>query len=163
MNTHNGTHVDAPLHFVPNGETVDTLSLDALIGPATVVDVGDVDRIDAQVLEQHVPAGTRRLLLRTKNSTHISNEFTTTFVALTADASQWIADHNIDLVGIDYLSIALYKGDTETHTHLLSNGVVIVEGLVLTNVEPGEYDFACLPLLLEGAEGAPARAVIRKR
>ena len=162
-NVHNGTHIDAPLHFTPGGATIEQLPLEPFIGNATVVDIPDVDAITAADLNRCVPAGTERLLLRTRNSFERTSAFNTAFVGLTVDAAHWIVDAGIRLVGNDYPSIAVYKGDAEIHLALMRAGVGILEGIVLDNVEPGEYQLICLPVLIKGAEGAPARAVIRRR
>lgn len=163
---HTGTHVDAPLHFLADGTDVTQLSLDALIGPAVVAALPNVDVITARDLEAlNLPADTRRLLLRTRNSAiwqRGDREFHTDFVALTVEAAHWVVARGILLIGVDYLSVQIFGGDPQTHIALLQAGVVIVEGLNLTEVAPGPYELICLPLKLAGAEGAPARAVLRK-
>ncbi|HPE71181.1 MAG: cyclase family protein [Candidatus Competibacteraceae bacterium] len=163
---HTGTHVDAPLHFLADGADVTHLSLDALIGPAVVAELSDLEVIAARDLEAlNLPADTRRLLLRTRNSAiwqRGDREFHTDFVALTVEAAQWVVARGIRLIGVDYLSVQIFQGDPQTHIALLQAGVVIVEGLNLTEVAPGPYELICLPLKLAGAEGAPARAVLRK-
>jgi arylformamidase len=164
LGVHTGTHVDAPVHFLPNGADVTALPLDVLTGEAYVVHLPDVSAISAEVLErQPLPAGATRLLFRTRNSdlwARGDNEFSADFVALTEDAARWVVDHAIRLVGIDYLSIQRYKDGTDTHRILLGAGVVVVEGLNLAHIVPGRYDFYCLPLKLLGADGAPARAIL---
>ena len=163
---HTGTHVDAPLHFLADGTDVTHLSLDALIGPAVVAELSDLEVIAARDLEAlNLPADTRRLLLRTRNSAiwqRGDREFHTDFVALTVEAAQWVVARGIRLIGVDYLSVQIFQGDPQTHIALLQAGIVIVEGLNLTEVAPGPYELICLPLKLAGAEGAPARAVLRK-
>lgn len=162
---HTGTHVDAPLHFLADGADVTRLALDALIGPAVVAVLPDVDAITAADLEAlNLPADTRRLLLRTRNSEgwrRGDRDFRTDFVALTADAARWVVARDIRLIGVDYLSVQIFRGDPATHIALLQAEVVIVEGLNLAQVVPGNYELICLPLKLAGAEGAPARAVLR--
>ena len=164
MSAHAGSHVDAPAHYVRGGAGVDRLPLDALVGPARVVDTGDAEGITAAVLAGlSIPPGTERLLLRTRNSTRglmRLPEFQTDFTALTADGAQWLVDRGVRLVGIDYFSIAPYDDLAPTHRILLEAGVVIVEGLDMIDVSPGEYVFVCLPLKLKGADGAPARAIL---
>jgi arylformamidase len=165
FSVHTGTHLDAPLHFLAGGTSVDLLPLHVLIGPAYVASVLQVDAITADVLERlDVPPVTERLLLQTRNSAAWASvgEFQTDYVALTADAAQWLVDRSIKLIGVDYLSVQRYHDGPETHLVLLGAGLVIVEGLNLSGVEPGEYELICLPLRLAGAEGAPARAVLRK-
>lgn len=163
---HAGTHVDAPWHFLEEGDTVERLSLDAMIGSALVVYLPDVDSISARDLAGLVPAGTTRLLLRTRNSQLWADkvaEFRPDYVALTPDAAEWIVKEGVRLLGIDYLSVQRYGDSSSTHRILLQKRVVILEGLNLAYVEPGDYDLICLPLYLVGAEGAPARAVLIKR
>ena len=163
---HTGTHVDAPLHFLAGGADVTQLSLDALIGPAVVAALPGVDAVTAEDLEAlNLPADTRRLLLRTRNSEYWrrgDREFRTDFVALTADAARWVVARGLRLIGVDYLSVQIFRGDPQTHIALLQAGVVIVEGLNLAEVAPGSYELICLPLKLAGAEGTPARAVLRR-
>jgi arylformamidase len=162
---HSGTHVDAPAHFIENGPTVEQLELDVLIGKASVVELLNADIITPESLEaQTIPAETRRLLFKTKNSALWSDpghQFNPDFVALTSAAADWIVRKGIRLVGIDYLSVQIFK-DKEPLTHriLLEAGVVILEGINLQNVRPGIYQLICLPMKLDGIEGAPARAVL---
>ncbi len=162
---HSGTHVDAAAHFIENGITVEKLPLDIFIGPATVIELPEADIITPEILEaQDLPMQTRRLLFKTKNSAlwaDPDHQFNADFVALSSEAAGWIANRGINLVGTDYLSIQMFK-DTEPLTHriLLEAGIVIVEGLDLQKVNPGNYQLVCLPIKLAGSEGAPARAVL---
>jgi arylformamidase len=164
MSCHTGTHVDAPHHFLNNGKTVEDLSLELLVGRAYVLYLPEVNQITASVLRYaEIPPRTRRLLFKTKNSELWKNgqhEFKTDFVALSVDAAEWLVDRNVRLVGIDYLSIAPYNLGTPVHTILLDAGVVVIEGLDLSNVTPGRYTLHCLPLKLGGADGAPTRCVL---
>jgi arylformamidase len=161
---HVGSHLDAPLHFVRDGHGVDQIDLNKLIGPCFVVDLQNVDSIDAQALEQaNIPANVTRLLCRTRNSAYWArgdNVFHTDFVAIDPSGAEWIVQHGIQLVGVDYLSVGAYEGGIPTHEILLSNGVVPVEGLDLSRIEPGEYQLICLPLKLKDCDGAPVRAVL---
>ena len=162
---HAGTHVDAPLHFIENGAAVEQLPLDMLMGPAVVVYLPETDVITPDQLDaQKLPPNTQRLLLKTKNSRlwdHPDHEFKPEFVALSATSADWMVDHGIRLVGIDYLSIQLYEDvEPQTHRTLLDAGIIIIEGLDLRQVSPGGYNLICLPLKLAGSEGAPARAVL---
>jgi arylformamidase len=162
---HSGTHVDAPAHFIEGGSTVDQLALGVLIGPATVVEVPDVSIVTPDILEKaSLPEGIQRLLIKTRNSAlwkDPHHQFHGEFTALNTEAAGWIVEKGIRLVGVDYLSIQLF-GDTEplTHRALLLSGVIIVEGLDLRNVHPGDYSLVCLPIKLAGCDGAPARAVL---
>jgi arylformamidase len=164
MSCHTGTHVDAPDHFMNNGKTVESLSLDLLIGRAYVLNLPNINLITASVLmDADIPPRTRRLLFKTRNSdfwTNGNKEFQTDFVGLSVDAAELLVDRNVKLVGIDYLSIAPYKQGKPVHTILLDAGVVIIEGLDLSRVSQGRYTLHCLPLKLGGAEGAPTRAIL---
>jgi arylformamidase len=159
LGVHTGTHVDAPIHFIEEGDGAETLPLDALIGPAHVVDGTSLHGpIDAESLGGlHLPKEAERLILKTRNSElWASSEFTRDFIRLTADGARMLIGRGARLVGLDYLSI----GDREAHRVLLGSGIVALEGLDLREVEPGPYELICLPLLLEGADGAPARVVL---
>ena len=162
---HVGTHVDAPLHFIEGGAAVETLPLDNLMGAAWVAHLPGVDAVTAADLEQAgIPSGTRRLLLRTDNSDLWAQEaqFRPDFVALTLDAARWVVERGIRLIGNDYLSVQRFHDGPETHQVLLNAGVILLEGINLASVVPGEWELICLPLRLVGADGAPARAVLRR-
>lgn len=162
---HMGTHVDAPWHFLAKGATAETLPLDELIGPAWVCHLPGIPSVTASDLEAAaIPAGTRRLLLRTENSERWATEttFRPDFVALTVDAARWIVERGIYLVGNDYLSIQRFHDGPETHRVLLEARVILLEGIDLAGVAPGLWELLCLPLRLVGADGAPARAVLRR-
>jgi arylformamidase len=159
LGVHTGTHVDAPIHFIEEGDGAETLPLDALIGPAHVVDATSLDSpIDAESLGSlDLPKEAERLILKTRNSElWASSEFTRDFIRLTADGARMLIGRGARLVALDYLSI----GDQEAHRVLLGSGIVALEGLDLREIEPGPYELICLPLLLEGADGAPARVVL---
>lgn len=164
MDIHTGTHIDAPHHFIQSGATVEAISLNTLVGSATVVELPEAEAITAEILQAlQIPAKTSRLLFHTRNSNLWQQgitQFQKDFVALTTDAAQWIVDHRIQLVGVDYLSVQRFYDSPLTHEILLKAGVVIVEGLNLSGVRSGIYQLICLPLKLIGAEGAPARAVL---
>jgi len=160
---HCGTHVDAPSHFLEGAAGIETVPLDALVGPAVVVDAtGVTGHIDAAaVTAMQPPPGTDRMLFRTSNSRLWDRpRFTEDFVAMTPDGAQALVDRGVRLVGIDYLSIAPYEEPAPTHEVLLRAGVVIVETLDLRAAAPGAYHLICLPLLVPGADGAPARALL---
>jgi arylformamidase len=162
---HTGTHVDAPGHFIDGAAGVETLPLDALVGPVYIVDAtGIAGNIDAAVLATlHVPADATRLIFKTTNSALWDRDgFSADFYALTGDAAKALVARGVRLVGIDYLSIGPKGNGVATHVALLEAGVVIVEGLDLRGIEPGAYDLACLPLKIVGSDGAPARAVLMR-
>lgn len=166
MGAHTGTHLDAPAHFIRGGATAESLSLDVLIGPALVVDARGRGHVTANVLETLViPPGVQRLLLHTDNSAIWQRgemAFVEQFTAITADGAQWLVDHGIRLVGIDYLSVGSFDDGIPTHQILLDAGVIAVEGLNLSAIEPGDYQLICLPIKLGGSDGAPCRAVLIK-
>jgi arylformamidase len=164
MTAHTGTHMDAPAHFLPGHVPgIDAFPVDIGIGPARVVRV-DAPVITRAEVEPLNPQPGERLLFRTKNSSSpwVDTDFQTGYVGLDASAAELLAERKIVLVGVDYLSVGVYKGDgAETHRTLLSAGIWIVEGLELTRVEPGNYEMVCLPLRIVGADGSPARVVLR--
>jgi arylformamidase len=171
FSSHVGTHLDAPLHFVENGATVDQLRLDVLIGPAWLADMGDCSLITAELLElARIPQGVERLLLKTQNSARVAHlmatvqgqvPFDETFISLDRGAGQWLVDRGIRLVGIDGPSVDPYgTPDFPVHHLVLPAGIVIVENLRLQDVEPGAYRLICLPMYYLGGDGAPVRAVL---
>jgi arylformamidase len=165
MGAHVGTHVDAPYHFLDDHPTIDQISLKLLTGRAYVLEIdAEVDLITSEVLEEAgIPPRTRRLLFKTRNSQFWERElkeFQTDFVGISADGAQYLVDRSVKLVGVDYLSVAPYKQSIPTHKILLEAGVVVVEGLNLTEVSQGRYTLYCLPLKIGGADGAPARAIL---
>ncbi|MGH2608544.1 MAG: cyclase family protein [Tepidiformaceae bacterium] len=162
---HTGTHIDAPLHFIEAAPGIEATRLDALLGPVTVVDATAIrSNIDAAALDQLGLSSTlERIIFKTTNSRLWDlDRFSPDFVGLTEDAARSLVDRGVRLVGIDYLSIAPFSDPAPTHIALLSAGVVILEGLDLRAVPPGDYELACLPLLIPGSDGAPARALLRR-
>ncbi len=162
---HTGTHVDAPAHFIKDAAKIDSLSLEVLIGPARVVRVpDDAAEIDRDFLEQQDLNRVERILFHTRNSSFWKQGFRKDFTHLLPEAAEYLIAAGIKLVGTDYLSIEkFHSGHHRTHITLLSKGVVILEGLNLSEVAAGDYELICLPLKIsEGAgDGAPARAVLR--
>jgi len=168
LGSHLGTHLDAPLHFIDGGKSLETLDLGRLIGPCVVVELPDLPHpsITAADLERaQAPASVRRLLVKTANSRRRLLEnprFQKDFVAIAPDGARWLVERGIDLIGVDYLSVGSAVDGTGTQTHqiLLGAGLIAVEGLYLTDVAPGLYTLICLPLKVVGAEGGPVRAVL---
>ncbi len=161
--SHTGTHVDAARHFYTDGQPVDLIPLEKLVGPALVVRFGDdVRAIGEAELRQFDLGKHTRILLATRNSALLSKkDFTTDYTFLAPDGAEYLVALGVELVGIDYLSIEQFRsGHHRTHKTLLSRSVVIVEGLDLSVPPPGEYELVCLPLRLEGCDGAPARAIL---
>ena len=168
MGAHSGTHIDAPMHFVANGIPVDQVALDPLIGAARVIEVADsVQAIDAAELNRHDWRGAKRVLFRTRSTLRgwmDSAAFHKDFAYIAPDAAQLLADAGVLLVGVDYISAEQFGAAAPlTHQILLGRGIPIVEGLDLRPVQAGDYDVIVLPLKVRGHEGAPARAIVRKR
>ena len=161
--SHTGTHADAARHFFDNGQPVDQIPLDRLIGPALLLSFSDNLRsVGAADLQAHDLKGHTRILLRTRNSALLSQEeFAPDYTYLAPDGAEYLVDKGVELVGIDYLSIEqFHSGHHRTHRTLLAKSVVILEGLDLSVPVAGEYQLICLPLRIEGCDGAPARAVL---
>lgn len=168
LGAHSGTHVDAPMHFVRDGAPVDRVPLTALIGPARVIEIADaVQAIDAAELNRHPWRGAQRILFRTRASARgwmRAPAFHRDFAYIAPDAAQLLADAGVVLVGVDYLSSEQFGAPAPlTHRILLGRGIPIAEGLMLEQVRAGDYDLVVLPLRVAGHEGAPARAVLRRR
>jgi arylformamidase len=166
MSVHTGTHVDAPYHFLGGATpTIERLPLKVLTGRAYVLHLPDsVAIIDRRVLEKaEIPPRTRRLLIRTRNSANWARGapgFQQDFVAVSADGAQFLVEHGVKLVGVDYLSVAPFDQPVATHQILLKEGIVVVEGLDLSAISQGRYTLYCLPLKLLGSDGAPARVIL---
>jgi arylformamidase len=163
--SHSGTHVDAPKHFFDDGAGVDALPLDVLMGPARLIVMDDaVKSVGEAELRAHDLRGVTRVLIRTRNSAWLSSgssEFHPDYTFVAPDGAAYLVSLGVTLVGVDYLSVEqFHSGHHRTHRTLLGAGVVIVEGLLLTDPPPGDYDLRCLPLRLAGLDGAPARAVL---
>jgi arylformamidase len=161
---HTGTHVDAPLHFIKGGKSIDELALKAFFGRAYVVDLPKRDTLDAAAMDSAgIPPRTRRVLFKTRNSriwAKGEREFRKDFVAVDESGAEWLVQKGVQLVGIDYLSIAPYRQSAKPHRILLDHGVVVLEGINLSGVRQGRYTLYCLPLKLVGSDGAPARAIL---
>jgi arylformamidase len=159
MGSHTGTHIDAPIHFLPGGAGAEDVPLENLVGPARVIEIKDHDAVKAEELRGHNLGVRERLLFKTSNSARCwtTSEFVHDFVSIAEDAASYLASLNTLAVGIDYLS----AGSPETHRTLLGAGVVIVEGLNLTGVSQGHYELLCLPLRMLGGDGAAARALLK--
>jgi arylformamidase len=159
---HTGTHVDAPVHFIEGGAGAEAIDPEVLIGAAHVIDATELrDDIDAEALDRlELPAGGERLLFKTTNSRLWKrDEFTRDFIRFVDSGARRLVDAGVRLVGIDYLSV----GDVAAHHIFLGAGVVPLEGLDLTDVEPGPYRLICTTLKLVGSDGASARALLEKR
>jgi arylformamidase len=164
LGVHTGTHMDAPLHFVRHAASIDTMPLDATVGIARVIAIHDRKSIQREELLGHGITSGERILFKTANSDHSwdSDRFDEEFVFISQDGARYLAERGVRTVGVDYLSVGGYREDgVETHAALLGAGIWVIEGLNLRGVEPGTYELLCLPLRLMGAEGSPARAILR--
>jgi arylformamidase len=166
MGTHTGTHVDPPNHFVQGATGIDVVPLDVLYGSVLVADALHLARpIEPADLDAvGLPEGVERVLLRTANSElwrSLPVAFPDVYACLTPDSAQWVVDRGIRLIGVDFLSVEAKGAEGHpVHHTLLENGVVIVEGLNLGDVEPGRYTLACFPLRIIDGDGGPARAIL---
>ncbi len=165
ISVHTGTHVDAPYHFLNDGSAVDVMPLEVLVGPVLVVELPDsVKQIDEEIINSlSFNEPIERILFKTRNSKFWSQdagEFHPDFVAINADGAQALIDHGIKLTGIDYLSIAPYKNSRPTHEIILKAGMVVIEGVDLSKVQPGNYTLVCMPLKLKDTDGSPARVIL---
>ena len=168
LGAHSGTHIDAPMHFIRDGISVDRVPLESLIGSVRVLEIGDaVQAIDAAELNRQNWRGAERVFFRTRSSVRkwmTSPAFHRDFAYIAPDAAQLLADAGVKLVGVDYISAEQFGAPApRTHQILLGKGIPIVEGLALENITPGDYEAIVLPIKVAGHEGAPARAVMRKR
>lgn len=164
MGTHTGTHVDAPRHFFDGAMSVDALPLDLLLGRARVVEISKRGGIGEEEL---AAAGLRediRVLLKTSNSALWNGEgFHEEYTHLTEAGAKYLVDQGVKVIGIDYLSVEQFKkAGAPAHHALLSQGVVIIEGLNLSEADAGMYEMYCLPLRVVGGDGAPARVILKR-
>jgi arylformamidase len=164
--SHTGTHIDAPLHFIPDGSTISDMPLDATIGPARVIAVKDRESIKAAELKKHHIRKGERILFKTRNSPagYEAEIFNEDYCYLDDDAADYLVEVGVKLVGIDFITIGYYKRPeniNHTHTVLLHAGIYILEDCALAGVPPGEYELLCLPLLMYKGDAGPARAILR--
>lgn len=166
MNTHTGTHIDAPSHFISSGKSIDRVAPGTFIGAVLVAHVPGVKRISAADLEKlKIPTGVKRILFKTSNSVLWKkrvSEFKKGYVGITSDAAAWLSKRNFKLIGIDYLSVAKFDETAEVHRILLKKAVLL-ESVNLSKVKPGMYELICLPIKMTGAEASPTRAVLIKK
>jgi arylformamidase len=165
LGSHSGTHIDAPSHLLAEGASVEEIPLTQMVGPCLLVDLSHHEgNIGADVLKKIHLKGQRRILFRTRNSALWDLQgFAEGYDALTAEGASYLVEIGVQLVGIDYLSIEPFHSSGEVHRILLEAEVVVLEGLNLSGLERGEYELICLPLKIEGADGAPCRAILRGR
>lgn len=153
-----------PRHFIPGSPGVDSMPLDMLLGPARLLQFPRASFIDRNLLESAELSQVTRLLLGTRNSLLLRQErLSLDYAYVSEDAARFIVERGVRLLGLDYLSLELYqKPGRPAHHILFAAGVVVLDGLDLADIPAGDYELLCLPLKLTGADGAPARAVLRE-
>jgi arylformamidase len=164
MSAHAGTHVDAPRHFLDDGGGVDALPIELLCGRARVVEITSRRGIGPDDLSESDLSEDIRLLIKTHNSRLWgSAEFRSDYIGMTEAGARYLVERGVKVLGVDYLSVEEFKTPgAPAHHVLLGGGTIVIEGLNLRDVEPGTYDLFCLPLRIVGADGAPARVVLRQ-
>ncbi len=162
--SHSATHMDAPLHFVNDGKSVSDLPIERFIGKALVVDVRGYKAVTAEHVKRlELPPNINILFKTDNNNTLLESEFKKDFVYITPEAAQILIDKKVNLIGIDYLSVEQFGvKDFLAHKILLANEIIILEGIRLTDIEPGEYTLFAFPILIDGANGSSVRAVLAK-
>jgi len=165
INSHHGTHVDAPRHFFPDGKTIDEMPLDAIMGPARVIEIKDTESIKPQELELHNIQPGERILFKTVNSSYYQKEkFVEDFVHISTEGAHYLKDKRVSVVGIDYLAVGSFRDRdnlVEVHKVLVGNGIWVLEAIDLSGVKAGRYEIICLPIKIEHGDGAQARAILR--
>jgi arylformamidase len=164
LGAHTGTHMDAPVHFLRDAVGIDQMPLTATIGRARVIEISDPVAITLDELVAHHIQPGERILFKTRNSPRCwqTDTFIEDFVYISHEAAQYLVTSGAQTVGVDYLSVGGFHVDgPETHRALLEAGIWVIEGLDLTQAQPGVYDLICLPLRIVGGDGAPSRAVLR--
>ena len=164
MCVHTGTHLDAPDHFLGNGKTVEDIPLELMVGSAAVVEIPCREIITAADIQAaQIPDDVKRILIKTSNSEYWASgtrKFQEDFIATDGEAAKVLVEMGIEVIGVDYLSVAPFNDPVPTHKILLEAGVLVIEGLDLSGVNPGVYTLLCLPLKIGGSDGAPARVLL---
>lgn len=159
---HTGTHIDAPFHFDNDGKRVHELDLGLYVGRARVIEVSGVGSIGENELCGHEIEGVPRLLVKTGAWTE-RDVFPERIVHFRSDAAPFLADNGVRLLGTEMPSVdPIESKDLPTHHALHAHDIHILEGVVLDEIEPGDYELIALPLPLRGADGSPVRAVLRR-
>jgi arylformamidase len=165
INTHHGTHVDAPRHFFPDGTTIDEMPLDALMGPVRVIEIKNTELITPEELESHnIQAGERVLFKSVNSSYYQTGKFVEDFVHFRAEGANFLKEKKISAVGVDYLAVGSFRDRPsliEVHQIFLGSGIWIIEALDLSAVTAGNYEMICLPLRIHQGDAAQARAIVR--
>jgi arylformamidase len=163
MSLHLGTHMDAPVHFLPSGKGIDQIPFLAVVGRARVIEIQNSEVIRPDDLQKKRIRQGERILLKTGNSGRCwqNSSFVKDFVYLSTEAADFLVEKKVKSVGVDYLSVDRYKGGYDVHRTLLRAGIWIIEGLDLSQVKPGNYELICLPMRIEGGDGSPVRAILK--
>jgi len=167
MSSHDGTHIDSPLHFIPGGTTIDAMPIETTVGPCRVIEIKDEKSVTVKELEPYKIKAGERILFKTKNSpgVYAVRQYAGKFVTISVEAARYLAEKKIRLVGIDYISVASaepMENVNDVHKAFLSNGIFILEALNLAGVKPGNYELICLPLRIEKVDAGPCRVILRK-
>lgn len=161
---HIGTHIDAPLHYITNGHDVTKFNSEVLIGAVKVIAITNENEITIEELKNKSINEGDRVFFKTinSNSNWMEEPFKYNFVALSEEAAKYLAEKDISMVGIDYISIGGIENNNNVHVALLEKGICIVEGLLLRDIDEGIYELICSPLFIESAEGSPATVLLKK-
>lgn len=167
MNSHVGTHIDAPRHFLPAGKAIDQMHLSVFMGSVFVVHLPRAKKITSVELEKvKIPNGIRRILFKTSNSSLWKkrvSKFTKKYVGITPDAAIWLSKRDLVLIGVDYLSVADFDEAAAVHEVLFKENIALLEGINLTKATQGMYELICFPIKASGLEASPVRAVLIKK
>jgi arylformamidase len=165
INTHHGTHIDAPRHFYPDGTSIDEMPLNTIMGPVRVIEIKDTKLIKPEELATHNIQPGERILFKTVNSSYYKRgKFVEDFVHITNEAAEFLKDKKVSVVGIDYLAVGSFRDRDsliQVHRTLLGNGIWIIEALDLSAVAPGNYEIICLPVKIKQGDATQARAILR--
>ncbi|HEY95595.1 MAG TPA: cyclase family protein [Dehalococcoidia bacterium] len=166
MNTHDGTHIDAPLHFMKGGQTIDNMPMDTTVGVARVIEIEDNESIKVAELEPYNIQPGERIIFKTKNSPHVYDKRKDpgNYIYIATETAHYLVDKKVRMVGMDYLTIGDNKQPAnikEVHDTLLGAEVYVIEGLNLDGIAPRDYELICLPLKLEKGDACPCRALLR--
>ena len=163
MSNHIGTHIDAPAHFIEDGRLINQLPLNDLIGRVLVIEIRDQEKVTVDEMKKTDIMDNIRVLFKTRNSRLLNeNRLTEDFVYLDKEAARYLVEKGVRLIGLDYFSIdRIEDQEKPAHIELAGNDVIVIEGINLLNVEPGEYQLIALPVKIN-ADGAPARVVLSR-
>ena len=154
MGSHSGTHIDAPLHYIPDGQSIDQITPDLCIGPALLMDISK-GPFNGDITGPHL-TGACRLILRSGWSPTQPDDYG----YLTEEAARFLVEQGILVIGTDAPSIESPEGDGSVHRILLGSGVVVIELLRLDAIPEGVYTMVALPLPMKGIDGSPARVIL---